>query len=199
VDGITTIIFDFGGVLGSDANSWTKDNDVVNKTGLSVEEIDTEYFKHWDKLKIGKEDLQEFFEDIQKKSKNTVTIEDLRELYHQKILLNEDLFSLAKKLQKKYPLYILANESLEGLRVKKDKFQLDDYFTQIFNSAELGLSKPDPNIFETVLTLIQTPAEHVLFIDDQERNVKAAKTLGIKSIHYTGFEKLIEELPFLSL
>ncbi len=122
MDGITTIIFDFGGVIGSDANSWTKDNDVVNTTGLSIEEIDTVYFQHWDKLKIGKEDLQEFFEDIQKKSKHAVTIDELRELYHHKILLNNDLFSLAKNLQKEYPLYILANESFEGLRVKKINF-----------------------------------------------------------------------------
>jgi len=191
---IDSIIFDFGGVLGADANSWTDDNEISVLTGLLPAEIDQIFFLHWDKLKVGKEDLQEFFKEIQTRSHTPVSIEQLREAYHKKITINPDVLNLVKNLAKNYKLFILANESREGMAVKVKKFNLTKYFLKIFSSAELGLAKPDPELFRMVLATIPSSPAKVLFIDDQQKNVAAAKALGITSFVFENVDKLTSDL-----
>lgn len=60
---------DFGGVLGTDANNWTKDQEVLNRTALHKETIEDIYWTHWDELKVGKKDLSDFLNDVAKISK----------------------------------------------------------------------------------------------------------------------------------
>lgn len=48
-----------------------------------------------------------------------------------------------------------------------------------FVSFELGLLKPDPEIYETVRRCLGCKFEEMIFVDDKERNVRAAADLGI--------------------
>jgi len=196
---IKNIIFDFGGVLGADANSWIwkKDPEILTQTGLSEQELINIFWNHWENLKVGNEDLQTFFEDIATQSKQEVSVDTLRKLYHRSITRNEDVFDIVKKLENTYRLYILANESIEGMTYKKDTFNLRDYFVKIFNSAELKLGKPDKKVFAKVLEEIHAPAKDVLFIDDQEKNVEAAQAVGIVSILFKNEKQLQQELNVL--
>jgi len=198
---IHSIIFDFGGVLGSDANNWTNNDQVTKTIGLSKQEIDTIFIKHWDKLKVGQEDLEDYYQDIliQSKDANKLISSTLRQMYNDEIFIHQDIFVLAKNLSRNYSLYILANESLEGLKYKREKFQLQDVFKSIFNSAELGLYKPQHEVFKNVLTQIKENPSNVLFIDDQEKNVIAARELDIKGIHFRNVEQLTEELKNLGI
>lgn len=199
MNSIKHIIFDFGGVLGADANSWVwkKDPEVRTQTGLLEKEIIDIFWKHWESLKVGNEDLQIFFEDIATQSKKEVSVDTLRKLYHRSITRNEDVFDIVKKLENTYRLYILANESLEGMNFKKDTFNLQEHFVEIFNSAELKLGKPDKKVFTKVLEKIDAPAKSVLFIDDQEKNVEAAQAVGIASILFKNEKQLQQELNAL--
>ncbi len=58
------------------------------------------------------------------------------------------------------------------------------FFERIFVSAEMGLIKPDPQIFIEVATELGiTPAEMV-FIDNKQENVAGAESLGIVGHHF---------------
>lgn len=65
----------------------------------------------------------------------------------------------------------LANTAV-GLTRKKN----------IFVSYELGLLKPDVNIYQTVLQKLNALPEEVIFVDDKLKNVEAAKSIGIHGI-----------------
>jgi putative hydrolase of the HAD superfamily len=52
-------------------------------------------------------------------------------------------------------------------------------FDAQFYSCELGLSKPDPAYFTTILETLQLAPERILFIDDNEPNVRAAQSVGL--------------------
>ncbi|WP_279579441.1 HAD-IA family hydrolase [Fodinicola feengrottensis] len=52
-------------------------------------------------------------------------------------------------------------------------------------SAEVGLAKPDPAIYQLLLERLALPAETVAFIDDIEHNVEAAQEVGIVSVVHT--------------
>jgi HAD superfamily hydrolase (TIGR01509 family) len=59
---------------------------------------------------------------------------------------------------------------------------LADYrgvFDEQFYSSELGVAKPSPSYFLTILERLDSPAEQVLFIDDRQDNVTGAKVAGL--------------------
>ncbi len=58
---------------------------------------------------------------------------------------------------------------------------IHDLVDDAFLSHELGLKKPDPNAFLEVMKRTQTKPADVLFFDDLEENVSAARELGIDS------------------
>jgi epoxide hydrolase-like predicted phosphatase len=190
----TAIIFDFGGVLGSDANFWTSDEEFMDYTGLSNEELEQLFWQHWDDLKVGNEDLEVVFAEIKKQSKEAVTIQKLREICLQKLRIDAAVLDIIDELSKTYKLYMLANESLEGMATKTKKFHLNKYFLKIFNSASLQLYKPDPKVFEKVLRTMKVEPHEVIFIDDQEKNVLAAQKLGITSVLFKDASTLKQDL-----
>ncbi len=60
---------------------------------------------------------------------------------------------------------------------------VDDYFDHVFLSCDLGMVKPDDDIFREVLAQLGEMGQNVLFIDDSEKNCRAAERNGIRSFH----------------
>lgn len=65
-------------------------------------------------------------------------------------------------------------------------------FAKVFFSCELKLAKPDPKIYQQVLSTLAISAEQMIFIDDSEKNIDVARALGIKTILYRDLD--IEQL-----
>jgi glucose-1-phosphatase len=61
-----------------------------------------------------------------------------------------------------------------------------DAFEFRFLSFELGMVKPDPEIFEAVAAQLPVPAGRVLFLDDNTVNVEAATAGGFRSARVQG-------------
>jgi putative hydrolase of the HAD superfamily len=61
-------------------------------------------------------------------------------------------------------------------------------------SYALRLAKPEPEIFRETLNLLGVLPERVLFVDDKEENVAAARALGIEAIRYTNDEEFEQEM-----
>lgn len=60
-----------------------------------------------------------------------------------------------------------------------DGLTVDDYFDEIYLSCRLGMVKPDDDIFNEVKRLTGPGIENFLFIDDSEKNCRAAERNGI--------------------
>ena len=63
-------------------------------------------------------------------------------------------------------------------------------FDVIFNSARLGIAKPDPGAFRTVDTALGTAPERCLFVDDAVLNVEGARAAGMQAEVFTDLEAL---------
>lgn len=97
---------------------------------------------------------------------------------------------LLKNLRSKYRLFLLSNTSSihitqvnKILEASTGVKNLDALFDKVYLSYEMGLMKPDPQIYLTVLTEQGLLAEETLFLDDNADNIKSAATLGIETIH----------------
>jgi putative hydrolase of the HAD superfamily len=83
---------------------------------------------------------------------------------------------------------VLATNGTDELGQELKSMGVDDefaaLFTQTFNSAEMGVAKPDPEFYRHVLRVLDACPESVLYVDDREENVAVACSLGIRCHHY---------------
>ena len=73
------------------------------------------------------------------------------------------------------------------------------HFDTIIISAEVGMSKPDPQIFQLFAQQLGVETTELIFIDDSENSLISAKEVGYTPILYTGYEELEEQLQNLGI
>lgn len=64
------------------------------------------------------------------------------------------------------------------------------YFEQIFISAELGMIKPDPEIYRHVARQLGIEPSAMVFIDNKKTNVDGAVDAGVTGHVFTGVDEL---------
>ena len=58
-----------------------------------------------------------------------------------------------------------------------------------FLSFELGLLKPDRDLFERIAELVAAPPDRVLFLDDNDINVEGAAAVGFRAVRARGVQE----------
>ncbi|MBK9734460.1 MAG: HAD family phosphatase [Saprospiraceae bacterium] len=84
----------------------------------------------------------------------------------------------------KYKLLALTNWSAESFPYALETYDFLQWFDGILVSGEEKMKKPDPAIFELLLSRYQVDREKAIFIDDNVHNVVASRNLGIETIHF---------------
>ena len=98
--------------------------------------------------------------------------------------------------ERKVPLYAITNWAAETFDiVRRDPaYAFLDLFREIYVSGSLRMAKPEPAIFHHALGRIGGDPSDSLFIDDVEKNIRAAAALGITVHHFTSPEGLAADL-----
>ena len=188
---INTIIFDFGGVLGSDSD--TIFFKVLIRNRISKAKASKIWNEHWPKLKIGEEHVDSIWNSVE--GCTNVNIDKIIREYDKSISINYEVLALCKSLkQKGYKLGILANESSYWMDIKRRKGRLEEIFDVVYSSADINCPKPVKESYERILAELDSKPTETLFVDNMERNIKAAKSLGIKSILYKDINYLRRRL-----
>ena len=97
------------------------------------------------------------------------------------------------------PLYALTNWSAETFPHAQSRFGFLEWFRAIVVSGDIGLIKPDADIYELLLATQGLTAAETVFIDDKAENVEAARALGFHGIRFTEPESLRWALGELGL
>lgn len=200
---IKVIIFDLGGIIVS-----SKVEKILNIISdyIKVEcgQLDDFMDKYKSDLTKGKISLIDVYSKIIKqfglKNLGAKDIVDKHLEIFQKTIedLNEEVLSLVKKLRVNYSVVCLVNAELDVVPLIR-KRGVYDYFEHAYISTELGMEKPNPEIYLAVLNDLNCRAEEAIFIDDKEDNVNSARMMGINSILYKNFRQLKKDLKILRL
>ncbi len=92
---------------------------------------------------------------------------------------------------------ILSNMQTDmAAHVRKNFSWLRHFDHQIF-SCEVRAIKPDTVIYRHSLALLKIAPSEVLFIDDREENIQAARAVGIRGIVFESVERLRKDLQAL--
>ncbi|SIN70362.1 HAD family phosphatase [Algoriphagus halophilus] len=197
------LIFDLGNVIVD--IDYQKSLDLIKKElpDYHHDKVDqfylTEFHKKYEKGEINSEKFREEVRDYFEKDWNDEKVDDI----WNSLLKNipAERIDLISKLKDKYRLGILSNTNeihIEAVynMLRKD-FQLDNFdplFQHVFYSHEMGMSKPSPEIYLSMVEQLGTKPERVVFFDDLEANVKGAKSIGIQAVHVTGPQIIFDYL-----
>ena len=91
-------------------------------------------------------------------------------------------------------LVALSNWSAELFPVALERFDFLAWFEGILISGEVGVNKPDPQIFEHLVERFGIEPATAIFIDDSSANVDTAAALGFGAIQFTDDAALRLEL-----
>lgn len=208
--GIKGIIFDVGGVLALPINPIKVEKGrkiagvhsaAAKKLGISLDQwfdsIDAVYAKSIEG-KIPKEKVLKTMAKNNHVSESKIKKIILR-IYRENFKQNKELFKKTSVLKKKgYKIAVLSDQwylSKEAIMPTK----LYKNFDEVVVSCDVGVRKPNPKIYRLILKKLKSPAKQVLFIDNQEWNLKPARKLGMKTILYKNNKQLFQELDKMNL
>ena len=94
--------------------------------------------------------------------------------------VDTEMLQLLRDVRERTTVALLSNGTT---RLRRDLHVLDllDEFDHIFNTAELGIAKPDPDVFRVVCDALGVGPGDALFVDDLLENVEGARTAGLRA------------------
>jgi 2-haloacid dehalogenase len=201
---INTIIFDLGGVL-IDWNPLYVFNDIIPDEERRKHFFDEVCTMHWNEQQDGGV-------LIEKATNERIALfpeweNEIRAYYGRWVEMlgeaNQGTVDILKNLidSPDYKVYALTNWSAETFPIAKslDRFHFLHWFEGTLVSGEEMMIKPQPEIFELILTRYDIDRTKAIFIDDNIRNVNASNAVGLKAIHFQTPKQLAEELRQLSI
>lgn len=199
---IKNIIFDLGGVLLNIDTA--KTNEAFEKLGVKDFKNNYSLYKAddlFDDLEKGKVSETEFFDGIRNISKLSLHDNDIRNAWNALILdFRTESLKHLEQLKTRYSLYLLSNTNSihhhafhKSFTMQTGRQNFDDYFTRAYYSHQIGLRKPEKEIYSFALQDAGIIAEETIFIDDLLKNTEAAAALSINTHHLQPDEK-IEDL-----
>jgi putative hydrolase of the HAD superfamily len=80
----------------------------------------------------------------------------------------------------------LAANAMDDFDEVVTRYGLADRFDVIVNSSVIGVHKPAKEFFLAACRAIETPPNRCLFVDDDDRDVRAARAAGLSGYRYNG-------------
>lgn len=172
---IKAILSDYDGVLIPDEYKGIK---TLCADEDRIVEMEEPYYTQKDDTRLWEKMKEEFCLDQSiTEIKNLYNTEDEIQERHAKEVL--DIYGSFKK--QGIRLLLLSNQVTNRSNYLRQKPSLQ-IFDKIYLSNEMGMKKPNPDIFLTVLSEQQLTPNETIFIDDQPENIDRANLLGFHSI-----------------
>ncbi len=189
MEGIKNIIFDLGGVL----VDLDREACIAEFRKLGYPQADDMLNTYRQKgifkeLEMGTVTPQELYNYISVDAGHYIEPEKINQaLYAFLIGLPVYKLEMLLELKKSYNIFMLSNTNaimmpyMEKTLFSQQGLKITDYFHRLFLSYEMGMLKPDREIFEAILAQADIKAEESLFIDDSAINVESALSMGFRT------------------
>ncbi|MEX2143513.1 MAG: HAD family phosphatase [Anaerolineales bacterium] len=190
---IEAVIWDLGGVIVRTEDMEPR-NTLAKRLDLSREEIERLVFEADEgfSAQLGEIDGEDHMRAVSHKL--GLSLGELRLQFFGGDRVDQELVSFIRALRPGRKTALLSN-ALSNLRAfLTDQWKISDAFDLIVVSAEEGILKPDPAIYQLTLSRLGVIAADAVFIDDVAINVEAAVDVGMQGILFKSREQALGEL-----
>ena len=195
---IRALVLDYGGVISMPQNSDNVNNmlQILSQDHNDFMDVYRSKRENYDNGRLSGEEywrsiLQHYgLEKSDSKVTNLIQ-EDVKSWTQ----INDSMIQFIKENRGRlHKLAIISNMTRDCLVFMKKHFQWLKLFDELIFSCELGMNKPDTQIYEACLSRIEMPPQECLFVDDSVENVNGAMKSGIEVIHFKSFFQFWQEL-----
>ena len=193
---IRAIVFDIGGVLETTPRTgWEKTWE--QQLHLQPGELNNRLIDVWKAGSVGSISEAEVEKRVGKllgldQAQITAFMDDLWEEYLGE--LNVELTAYFASLRPPYQTAILSNSFVGARQREQERYHFDEMCDPIIYSHEEGMRKPEPRIFALTCERLGVQPAEIIFLDDVEPNVAAARACGIHAIFFRETAQAIADI-----
>lgn len=186
------VIFDFFGVFCAPiATNWFKKAVPDYQTKLPL------FQALCTRSDLGKLSRKDFNEEASKLT--GISVPEIAQGIEAEMIIDDALVGYVEKLKEQgFRVACLSNGSHEWTLQVINEHGLSHLFEEIILSSDLGIVKPDAEIYMQALRKLDIQPDQAIFVDDRQVNVDAAEALGIKSIFFTDTPTFINDFEKLT-
>ncbi len=196
---IKWVIFDLGGIVVPESKDLI-DKSIAEYLNISVSQFLELTEEYMNQVTIGDVTLLRVYTILIERLKISVSPESVLEKHlsrFKEVSTRQDLdiLHMIELLKANYNVGCLTNTEIEIVNVNKTT-GLFRYFQKVYLSTEIGLRKPNMDIYYFMLADINCSPQEVVFIDDKPENVESARRIGINAIQFETSKQLQKELSY---
>ncbi len=198
---IKAVVFDIGGVLEVTPRSLRDVSEAwESRLGLAHGELNERMADAWHGGGIGAVSEQEVHQELTERLglDGQQLTDFLADLWREYLgTANTGLIDYARRLRPRYRTGILSNSFVGAREREQAAYGFEDLVDEIVYSHECGMSKPDPAIYALACQRLGVSPAQVVFLDDYEPYIEAARLAGLHAVLYRDNAQAIRDIEEL--
>ena len=183
---IRGLIFDFGGVITN--MRWDVARQLEEEHGLERNALLSTLYDADDyrAVETGRGDIDAWRLAAHRRLEQSAGRElpPLHQQWRDSWHLIEENLALVRALRPPYRAGILSNADRFLEERMRDGLNIHHLFDTVISSAVIGMAKPDHRVYRLAAERLDLEPAECVFIDDAERNVTAAREVGMAAVHF---------------
>ena len=192
------LLVDFGGVLTTNVfesfRAFCRDEGLDADAFLDLVRHDHETRAELRRLETGQLSEDEFGELLGRRL-GVERTEGLVERLFARIAPDEEMVAAVRRARESGVRTGLVSNSMGSGRYDRDSFP--ELFDTVVISGEVGIHKPQPEIYSLAAERLEVPPPECVFVDDLRENCEGAEAVGMTAVLHRGAERTVPELERL--
>lgn len=180
---IRTIIFDLGNVILNYSNEKLYRN-LADFSPLKWNKVRNKINNLYKQFGRGEIKPKEFWRKVSELIKIELSYGKFKEMWCSHFSRNKLMEKMIKNLKENHELLLLSNTNKLHYKFAEENIPILKHLDAHVLSFDIGVRKPDPKIFKTVLKMTDSKSEECVYTDDKREYVRVARKLGIRGIWF---------------
>lgn len=192
---VKAVFFDMGGVIIRTEYQAPREH-LAERLNLTYEDLYKAVFESETsrKASLGTVSEDEHWSAVTRKLGRPVSeAKTIRDEFFAGDMIDRSLLDFIRSLRPRYATGVISN-AWPDMRAYIAENKFEDAFDSLTISAEVGVMKPQPKIYQLALEHAKVQASEALFVDDTPANIEAANKLGMHGILFLDSQEMLAEL-----
>lgn len=119
---------------------------------------------------------------------------ELKAITAQQHIRNEPLVDYVRAMKPRYKIGLLSNVGSDVMNGLFSPAEQTELFDTVVLSSDIGMTKPNPDIFEFAARQLDVLPEECIMIDDLLGNIQGAERTGMKGVAYSSLEQATQTI-----